>query len=38
VPAVRRPTRPTRGSQRRRVDAKVKRGQTKAGRQKITDD
>ena len=37
VPAVRRPTRPTRGSQRRRVDAKVKRGQTKAGRQKITD-
>ena len=38
VPAVRRPTRPTRGSQRRRVDAKVQRGQTKAGRQKITDD
>jgi len=37
VPAVRRPTRPTRGSQRRRVDAKVQRGQTKAGRQKITD-
>jgi ribosome-associated protein len=38
VPAVRRPTRPTRGSQVRRVDAKVKRGQTKAARQKISDD
>ena len=38
VPAVRRPTRPTRGSQLRRVDSKVKRGQTKAARQKITDD
>ena len=35
VPALRRPTRPTRGSQRRRVDAKVKRGRTKAGRQKV---
>ena len=34
----RRPTRPTRGSQRRRVDSKVKHGQTKAGRQKITND
>jgi len=38
VPAVRRPTRPTRGSQLRRVDSKVKRGQTKTARQKITDD
>ena len=35
VPRVRRPTRPTRGSQRRRVDSKVKHGQTKAGRRKI---
>jgi ribosome-associated protein len=36
VPVVRRPTKPTRGSQRRRVDSKVKRGQVKAGRQKIS--
>lgn len=35
VPPRRRPTRPTRGSQRRRVDSKVKRGQTKAGRRKV---
>jgi ribosome-associated protein len=35
VPPERRPTRPTRASQRRRVDSKVRRGQTKAGRQKI---
>jgi ribosome-associated protein len=35
VPTVRRPTRPTRGSQRRRVDAKVKHGQTKAARRKV---
>jgi ribosome-associated protein len=35
VPAERRATRPTRGSQRRRVDAKVKRGQVKAGRRQI---
>jgi ribosome-associated protein len=35
-PLERRPTKPTRGSQRRRVDSKVKRGQTKAGRQKIS--
>ena len=35
VPPERRPTRPTRGSQRRRVDVKVKRGQTKAGRRKV---
>ena len=35
VPIERRPTKPTRGSQRRRVDSKVKRGQTKALRQKI---
>jgi ribosome-associated protein len=36
-PAPRRPTRPTRASQRRRVDSKVKRGQIKAARQKIVD-
>jgi ribosome-associated protein len=35
VPPQRRPTRPTRGSQVRRVDAKVKRGQTKTARRKI---
>ena len=34
----RRPTRPTRASQRRRVDSKVKHGQTKIGRQKIPHD
>ena len=37
VPRLRRPTKPTRGSQRRRVDSKVKRGQIKAGRRKIMD-
>jgi ribosome-associated protein len=36
VPAPRRATRPTKGSQRRRVDSKVKRGQTKAGRRKVS--
>ena len=35
VMPARRPTRPTRASQRRRVDAKVRRGQTKAGRRKL---
>jgi ribosome-associated protein len=35
VAPERRPTRPTRASQRRRVDAKVRRGQTKAGRRKL---
>ncbi len=34
VPRVRRPTRPTKGSQRRRLDSKVKHGQTKAARRK----
>src|SRR4051812_9863867 len=38
VAAPRRPTKPTRGSQRRRVDSKVKRGQVKAGRRKISDE
>ena len=37
VPPQRRPTKPTRGSQRRRVDSKVKHGQTKAGRRKVSD-
>jgi ribosome-associated protein len=35
VQAVRRPTKPTRGSQRRRLDEKTKSGQTKALRGKI---
>jgi ribosome-associated protein len=38
VAPERRPTRPTRASQRRRVDAKVKRGEVKAGRRKISHD
>ncbi len=37
VPVVRRATRPTRGSQVRRVDAKVRSGQIKALRGKVTD-
>ena len=37
VPRVRRPTKPTKGSQLRRVDTKVKRGQIKAARGKITE-
>ena len=37
VPRPRRETRPTRGSQRRRVDSKVKRGQIKAGRRRVVD-
>ena len=36
VPIARRATKPTRGSQRRRVDSKVKHGQTKALRGKIS--
>jgi ribosome-associated protein len=35
VPAARKPTRPTRNSQRRRVDAKVQRGRIKAGRGRV---
>jgi ribosome-associated protein len=35
VPRRRKATRPTKGAQRRRVDAKVKRGQDKAARRKI---
>jgi ribosome-associated protein len=34
---VRKPTKPTRGSQRRRVDTKVKRGKIKATRGKIVE-
>ena len=34
VPRVRKPTRPTKSSQRRRVDSKVKRGRIKAARGK----
>ena len=37
VPPVRRPTKPTKGSQRRRVDSKVKRGQIKATRGKLVE-
>jgi ribosome-associated protein len=37
VPLVRRPTRPTRGSQRRRLDEKTRSGQVKALRGKVTD-
>ena len=37
VPIERRPTKPTRASKRRRVDAKVRHGRTKAGRQKVVD-
>jgi ribosome-associated protein len=36
-PPTRRPTRPTRGSQRRRVDVKKRRGQLKAGRRAVDD-
>ena len=34
-PPKRRPTRPTRGSQQRRMDGKKRDGETKAGRQKL---
>ncbi len=37
VPAARRATRPTKGSQRRRVDEKVKRGKIKATRGRVID-
>jgi ribosome-associated protein len=38
VPRERQATKPTRASQRRRVDTKVKRGLTKAGRQRVPDE
>lgn len=37
VPKARRPTRPTRASQTRRVNAKVQRGQVKAGRGRVVE-
>ena len=37
VPRLRKPTRPTRGSQRRRVDSKVKRGQVKTTRRRVVE-
>ena len=37
VPQLRRPTKPTRSSQRKRIDSKVKRGQVKALRGRVTD-
>ena len=37
VAPVRKPTRPTKGSQRRRVDSKVKRGQIKAARRRVVE-
>ncbi|NML60131.1 aminoacyl-tRNA hydrolase [Massilia sp. RP-1-19] len=37
VPVVRRPTRPTRGSQRRRLDEKTRSGQVKALRGKVSE-
>jgi len=37
VPRRRKPTRPTKGSQLRRVDSKVKRGRTKATRRKVVE-
>jgi ribosome-associated protein len=37
VPRARKPTKPTRSSQRRRVDSKVKRGELKAARGRIVD-
>lgn len=37
TPRVRRPTKPTKAAKRRRVDEKVRRGQVKALRGKVTD-
>lgn len=37
VPRARKPTKPTRGSQRRRIDSKVKRGQIKTTRGRVID-
>ena len=37
VPRVRKATKPTKGSQRRRVDSKVKRGQVKATRGRVVE-
>jgi ribosome-associated protein len=37
VPRQRKPTRPTKGSQRRRVEVKIRRGRIKAGRGRIVE-
>jgi ribosome-associated protein len=37
VPTRRRPTRPSRGSQRRRIEGKVRRGQVKATRRRVVE-
>lgn len=37
VPRVRKPTKPTKGSQRRRIESKVKRGQIKSRRGKVVE-
>jgi ribosome-associated protein len=37
VPKVRRPTKPSRAAQRRRIESKVRRGQVKAQRRRVTD-
>lgn len=37
LPALRRPTRPTRSSQRKRLDSKTRSGQTKAMRGKVSE-
>ena len=37
VPRARRPTKPTRAAQRRRVEGKVKRGEVKALRRRVTE-
>jgi ribosome-associated protein len=37
VPPRRKPTRPTKGSQRRRVEGKVRRGQVKASRRRVVE-
>jgi len=37
VPKTRRPTRPTRGSQKRRLESKARRGQVKALRSRVVD-
>jgi len=37
VPLARKPTRPTRSSQSRRVDSKVRRGQIKAARRRVVE-
>lgn len=38
APPVRKPTKPTAGAQRRRLDAKVRRGEIKAARRRVVDD